>query len=179
MEPRKYELKNGHALLIREAAIEDARAILDYVEDISGESDFLTFGPGEFKLNEAEEEDVLRKYRDSANQLYVLGLIDDTIVTSLIFSAGHRPRLRHSGEFGMSVRKQYWGLGIGSLMLDALIHWARATQIVKKINLRVRTDNQRAIHLYERKGFVNEGTIRKEIFLNGTYFAQHWMGLEL
>jgi len=69
MEPRKYELNNGHALLIREAAIEDARAILDYVEDISGESDFLTFGPGEFKLNEAEEEDVLRKYRDSANQL--------------------------------------------------------------------------------------------------------------
>jgi len=179
MEPRKYELKNDHALLIREAAVEDARAILDYVEDISGESDFLTFGPGEFKLTEAAEEDVLCKYRDSANQLYILGLIDDTIVTSLTFSAGHRPRLRQSGEFGMSVRKQYWGLGIGSLMLDALIHWARATQIVKKINLRVRTDNQRAIHLYERKGFVNEGTIRKEIFLNGTYLAQHWMGLEL
>jgi RimJ/RimL family protein N-acetyltransferase len=79
----------------------------------------------------------------------------------------------------MSVRKQYWGLGIGSLMLDTLIEWARSTQIVKKINLRVRTDNQRAILLYERKGFVMEGTIRKEIFLDGKYFDHHWMGLEL
>ena len=179
MEPSKYELKNGPVLLIREAVVQDARAILDYLEQMSGESEFLTFGPGEFELTEAEEEDFLRKYRDSDNQLYILGLIDDTIVSTLIFSAGRRPRVRHSGEFSMSVRKHYWGLGIGSLMLDTLIGWARATEIVKKINLRVRTDNQHAIHLYERKGFVKEGTIRKEIFLNGTYFDQHWMGLEL
>jgi RimJ/RimL family protein N-acetyltransferase len=79
----------------------------------------------------------------------------------------------------MSVRKQYWGFGIGSLMLDALIGWARDIQIVKKINLRVRTDNQRAILLYKRKGFVIEGTIHKEILLDGKYFDHHWMGLEL
>jgi RimJ/RimL family protein N-acetyltransferase len=45
--------------------------------------------------------------------------------------------------------------------------------------LRVRTDNQRAILLYERKGFAKEGTIRKEILLDGKYFDHHWMGLEL
>ena len=179
MEPSKYELKNGPVLLIREAVVQDARAILDYLEQMSGESDFLTFGPGGFEFTKTAEEDFLRKYRDSDNQLFILGLIDDTIVATLTFSAGRRPRLRHSGEFGMSVRKQYWGLGIGSLILDTLIGWARATEIVKKINLRVRTDNQHAIHLYERKGFVKEGTIRKEIFLDGTYFDQHWMGLEL
>ena len=179
MEPRNYELKNGRALLIREATAEDARAVLDYVGGISGESDFLSFGPGEFELTEAEEEDILRQYRESDSQLYILGLLDDTIVAALSFSAGRRPRNRHSGEFGMSVRKQYWGLGIGSLMLDTLIDWARHTQIVKKINLRVRTDNQRAILLYERKGFVKEGTSRKEILLDGKYFDHHWMGLEL
>ena len=179
MEPRNYELKNGRVLLIREAAVEDARAVLDYVEGISGESDFLSFGPGEFELTEPEEENFLRKYRDSDNQLYILGLIDNTIVAALSFSAGRRPRVRHSGEFSMSVRKQYWGLGIGSLMLDRLIDWARATRIVKKINLRVRTDNQRAIVLYKRKGFVIEGTIRREVFLDGKCFDHHWMGLEL
>ena len=64
-------------------------------------------------------------------------------------------------------------------MLDTLINWARKNEVVKKINLRVRTDNQRAILLYERKGFVIEGTISKEILLDGKYFDQHWMGLEL
>ncbi len=179
MDSGRQLLRDRRMLLVGDAQVEDARAILEYVEEISGESDFLSFGPGEFGLSESEERDVLRKYQELENHLFILGLIEDRIITSLSFSAGHRPRNRHSGEFGMSVRQEYWGLGIGSFMLDALIEWARNRGIVRKINLRVRTDNQRAIQLYERKGFVNEGTIHKEIRLGDSYFDHHLMGLEL
>jgi len=179
MEPRKHELADGRILVIREAAVEDACAVLAYVNAISGESDFLSFGPGEFDLTESEEEKFLRRCQVTENQLYLLGTIDDVLVTTLSFSGGRRPRLRHSGEFGISVRSKYWGLGIGSLMLDALIEWAGETGIVKKINLRVRTDNRRAIRLYERKGFTIEGTSRREILLDGHYYDHHWMGLEI
>jgi len=74
MEPRKHELKNGRVLLIREVAVEDARAVLDYVHDISGESDFLSFGPGEFELTEPEEQEFIRKCLASDNQLFILGI---------------------------------------------------------------------------------------------------------
>ncbi|MCP4535682.1 MAG: GNAT family N-acetyltransferase [Chloroflexi bacterium] len=47
------------------------------------------------------------------------------IVAALYFSGGCRPHIRHRDKFSMSVRKQYWGLGIGSLMLDTLIDWAQ------------------------------------------------------
>ena len=179
MRPKNYQLSDGSSLSIREAAVEDARALLAYVEAVSGESDFLSFGPGEIEFNETQEEEFLRNYRDAENRLYLLGLINDTIIGSLTFSAGHRPRVRHIGDFGITVRKSYWGLGIGGLLLDALIEWARENGIIKKINLRVRTDNRRAIGLYERKGFAIEGTIRKEILLNGSYFDNYLMGLEL
>ena len=79
------------------AALEPEQAVLDYVETISGESDFLTFGSGEFEHTKTEEEEALHKYRDSDNQLYILGLKGDTIVSTLVFSASHRRRLRHSG----------------------------------------------------------------------------------
>jgi RimJ/RimL family protein N-acetyltransferase len=179
MEPSKHPLADGRVLLIRQAEVGDARAVLDYVNAISGESDFLSFGPGEFDLTEPEEEEFLRKCRATDNQLYIIGLIDDVPVASLSFAGGRRPRLRHSGEFGISVRKEYWGLGIGSLMLDALIEWARRSGIVKKINLRVRTDNARAIRLYESHAFVIEGTISRQMVLDGRYYDHHWMGLDL
>ncbi len=179
MELRKRRLTNDQLLLVREASAEDVRALLEYIEAISGESDFLSFGRGEFKLSESEERKVLLDYQRSTNKFYALGLIDGEIVSSLSFSAGSRPRIQHTGEFGMSVRKEFWGLGIGSAMLDTLIEWARASGIIFKINLRVRTDNQRAIKLYERKGFVREGTISKEILLDSKYYDHHWMGLEL
>lgn len=179
MEPCKYKLKNGRILQISEASVEDVRGILDFVPAISEETNFLSFGPGEFELTEPEEREFIRKSLAADNQLFLVGSIDDEVVAILTFSAGRRPRIRHAGEFGISVRKQFWGLGIGTLMLDVLIDWARDTRIVKKINLRVRTDNHRAILLYERKGFVIEGTIRNEIFLDGKYYDHHWMGLNL
>jgi RimJ/RimL family protein N-acetyltransferase len=179
MLPQTHLLRDGRELLIREAAPEDAPAVLEYIHAISGESDFLSFGPGEFELGEAEEAEALRKFRDTENHLYLLGLVGGSIVSSLGFSAGHRPRLRHSGGFGMSVRKPYWGLGIGSCMLDTLLAWARATRVITKIDLRVRVDNRRAIRLYESRGFVREGTLRKEIFLDGQYYDLYFMGLEL
>lgn len=179
MEPRKYELKKGGILQICEASVEDVRGVLDFVLTISEETDFLSFGPGEFELTELEEREFIRKSLATDNQLFLVGSIDDEIVALLTFSGGRRPRIRHAGEFGISVKKQYWGLGIGTLMLETLIDWARNTRIVKKINLRVRTDHHRAILLYERKGFVIEGTIRNEIFLDGKYYDHHWMGLNL
>ena len=179
VDPRRHTLKNGAPLLIREAAAADARAVLDYVEAVSGESDFLAFGAGEFELTEAAERDVLQRYADSSNQIYLLGLVDGEIAAALIFSASQRSRLRHCGELGMSVRKRHWGSGIGSAMMDALIAWAKAGRDIRKLNLRVRTDNARAIRLYEKKGFKLEGTLRREMFLAGTYYDNHCMGLEL
>lgn len=179
MQPVEHQLKDGRTLLIREAAPEDAAALLDYIDAIGGETDFLSFGPGEFEITEAQEEEILHKYRAADNGLYVVGVIDDTVVSALSFTGGHRPRTHHTGEFGVSVRKPYWGLGIGSLMVDTLIAWARDSGIITKINLRVRTDNQRAIILYERRGFVREGTISREIVLDGRYYDHYWMGLEL
>jgi RimJ/RimL family protein N-acetyltransferase len=77
------------------------------------------------------------------------------------------------------VRKAHWGKGIGSLMIDTLLDWTRETRIATKVNLRVRTDNRRAIGLDLQKGFGLEGTLRQAIDINGTYYDHHYMGLDL
>jgi RimJ/RimL family protein N-acetyltransferase len=170
-------IEDGRTLLIREAEGSDAGAVLEYVHLVCGETDFLTFGPGEFNLTLQQETDYLEKCRNTENSLYLLALYQGVIVGSLNFNAGSRPRVRHAGEFGVAVLQAYWGLGVASALLDALIAWARNGNIITKINLRVRADNQRAIALYERKGFVVEGTIKKAIFIAGVYYDHVCMGL--
>jgi len=105
MEPRQHQLKDSRILLICEAEVEDARAVLEYLQGVCDESEFLIFGPGEFELGELEEEEFLGRCLALDNQLCILGTIDDAIVAALNFSTGRRPRIRHSGEFGISVRK--------------------------------------------------------------------------
>lgn len=179
VEPKPFTLKNGSAVVIREAETTDAGKLLAYTERAAGESDFLGFGAGEFELTEAEEVAYLELCRATDNQIYFVALVVDEIIGALNFAGGRRPRVRHVGEFGMSVAAAYWGQGVGGRLLDKLLEWAEQTGVVTKINLRVRSDNQRALALYERKGFVKEGTLTREMFVGGRYYDLLAMGRKL
>lgn len=55
--------------------------------------------------------------------------------------------------------------GVGRALLNALLDWARASRVVRRIELRVREGNAPAIALYEKSGFVEECRLRKRIML--------------
>jgi RimJ/RimL family protein N-acetyltransferase len=179
METVNHPLNSGQTLLLRDAVPEDAVPIIEYLEIVSGETDFLSFGQGEFDLDEAGQAEVLGRFLRSDNQIYILGLVDGVVAGALTFDGGSRPRLRHVGEFGMSVREDHWGLGIGKIMVQQMISWARSTGIVKKIDLKVREDNTRAIRMYELHGFVHEGKLVDQMRINGEPHDVFAMGLTL
>ena len=144
--------------VIREATGDDAQMLLAYINDIAGESDNLTFGPGEFTMGIKEEAEFLERSLRSDNCLYLLALDGERIIGSLNFVAGSRPRVAHAGEFGISVRRECWNEGVGSALLSALLNWAQGQKTgIRKINLVVRADNESAIALYKKFGFVKEG----------------------
>ena len=174
--PITVRLKSGEELVIREAAPEDAAALLDFVDQVSRESDYLTFGPGEFGITLEREQEFLETVRHKPNAIFLIGLLGHEVVASLSFAGGGRPRIAHVGEFGMSVRKAYWEMGIGTAMLKAFLDWARQTGVIRKVNLRVRVDNPRAIALYEKCGFRVEGRISRKMQVNGKFYDTLLMG---
>jgi ribosomal protein S18 acetylase RimI-like enzyme len=84
--------------------------------------------------------------------------------------------ISHCGQLGMGVLAEYRGQGIGRRLIDACI--AKAWQSgITRIELEVRTDNQRAIHLYERVGFSTESTKRRALRFDGVYYDAFLMVL--
>jgi putative acetyltransferase len=89
--------------------------------------------------------------------------------------AGHAgltlyPRRRaHVATFGMAVDERFQGQGVGNALLAALIDLADNWYNVHRIELEVYCDNAPAIHLYEKHGFVIEGTHRAWAFRDGEY----------
>ncbi len=173
---KKLCLKNGNTLIIREAKKADAKKLLEYINVISNESDFLTFGKGEFQMTTEQEEKFLEEVSRFNNALYIIAEIQGKIVGSLSFIGGSRPRIEHAGEMGVSVLKECWGNGIGTELTKYLIKWGEHSGIIRKINLRVRTDNLPAIHIYKKLGFVKEGTIQREIRINDEFYDTIFMG---
>ncbi len=176
---KHFRLKDNNLLILRRAEPGDAEKLLAFVEQVAGESENLTFGSGEFEVSVEQEREFLKQVVGSPTSLYLIAEVGGEIVGTLTFNAGKRPRLRHAGEFGISILRKYWNLGIGSHMLAYLIDWARKTGTIRKINLRVRVDNLPAIHLYEKHGFELEGRITREFFLHGQFVDAYVMGLRL
>ncbi|MBV9228847.1 MAG: GNAT family N-acetyltransferase [Chloroflexi bacterium] len=166
-------------LTLRHGEPGDAEQVLAFLNQVAGESENIAFGPGEFELGVEEERAFLQQAATSPTSLYVIAEIAGEIAGTLSFSAGKRLRLQHAGEFGITVLRKYWNLGIGNRMLAYLIDWARQTGTIRKINLRVRVDNPPAIHLYEKYGFVREGRLTREFYLHGQFFDVYMMGLQL
>jgi len=88
----------------------------------------------------------------------------------LDFSSGSHKRLAHRGVFGMAVEPDWRRIGIGQGLLTVFIEWAKKNPNLEKICLAVISTNSRALALYEKMGFQEEGRRVREVqFGNNNY----------
>lgn len=176
---KQYYLKSGKPIIVREGNGNDASRVIDYMEKVSCESSYLTFGEGEFNTKVEEEASFIEACKKFKNSLFLIAEYQGDIIGCLTFSGGNRLRIRHYGEFGVTVLKKYWGKGVGKILIKYLIQWARDSHIIRKINLKVRADNVRAIRLYRRLGFVMEGNIPRFFYHKDRFYDIYIMGLKI
>lgn len=110
------------------------------------------------------------------SSLHLLAVAEGAVIASAgIHLLAWTPRRRHVGGLGMSVAAAWQGRGVGSLLMKALLDWADNWMSLLRIELTVYTDNARAIALYERFGFVREGTHRAYAMRDGEYVDAYAM----
>ncbi|MEB2264900.1 MULTISPECIES: GNAT family N-acetyltransferase [Priestia] len=172
-------LKNGIGVSIREAAPKDAEKMIAFYNRVGGESDFLSFGEGEFLTPLSEYELFLASVKQEQNALIVVAEKEEKIISIASITSSQNPRNKHVGTLGIVVEKSYSGLGLGRQLMIELIEWARTHKQTKKIELVTREDNQRAISLYRKLGFQPEGLKEKDTYINGVYYNTMLMGLHL
>lgn len=74
----------------------------------------------------------------------------------------------HVGSLGMGVIKEQRGKGLGAELLENVVRdaWAHG---FKRLELEVYDDNEPAIHLYEKHGYVLEGRKKYARYIDGVY----------
>ena len=85
------------------------------------------------------------------------------------YSTFSKPRMAHRGEFGISVRKSAWGKGIGTMLMENLLSFAKNSAHAEIVSLQVRSDNDRAKNLYRKFGFSSIGTFKGYFKIDGEY----------
>ena len=126
-------LQGGVELLVRNAVASDARALRDIMQRTHAETE------------------------RSGNEVELVAILDGRIVGSAgITAVGGRRKVVHRARFGISVLKDYWGMGIGRVFMESCIDCARRAGYTQ-LELEVVADNERALSLYRRAGFEEYG----------------------
>jgi len=75
----------------------------------------------------------------------------------------------------MISNKEFQNKGYGTESLILLINYIFYEMNLRKILLKVFSNNERAIHVYKKLGFNIEGTLKEQLFRNGKYIDEHIM----
>src|SRR5512140_3712068 len=86
-----------------------------------------------------------------------------------------RPRRKHAAKIGVCVRDDWQGKGAGSALMQAACEMADRWLNLERLELDVFTDNEPAVHLYKKFGFVVEGTLAAYAYRDGQYADTYTM----
>ncbi len=113
----------------------------------------------------------LRKKADSNHEIEIIAVVGNTVAgTAGIEAVGTKSKVRHRAEFGISVDREFWGLGIGRALMASCIECAKAAGY-HQLELNVVAENVRALAMYKKAGFVEYGR-------NPKGFRSRWTGFQ-
>ncbi|OEE62768.1 spermidine acetyltransferase [Enterovibrio norvegicus FF-454] len=100
-----------------------------------------------------------RRFIAEDNEKQPIGLVELVEINTI-----HR-----NAEFQIIIAPDYQGCGYARTLIKKALNYAFTILNLHKVYLSVAVNNEKAIHLYEKSGFIEEGHLVKEIFVNGEY----------
>ena len=154
---KTVKLKNGSEAILRNRDFSDGEKLYKIFNLTHEETDYLLSYPDENSFDAEEESQFLREKTESENEIEIIAEIDGKMVgTAGIEAVGKKYKLRHRAEVGISILKEFWGIGLGRALMKACIDCAKEAGY-KQLELNVVADNERAVSLYKSLGFKEFG----------------------
>jgi putative acetyltransferase len=112
----------------------------------------------------------------SDGHYHLVACVDGEVLGNLgLGTHPNSPRRRHVGSIGMAVRDDWQGKGLGTALMQAAVDLADNWLNLTRLELDVFTDNEPAIGLYKKFGFVIEGTRVGYAFRDGEFVDTYLM----
>lgn len=150
-------------LIVRRSSEADVDAITRLYEDAEVYSHTL-------QLPFPSRENWKKRLSDVPPALYnLVAEIDGEVVGCIVLEPLANLRRRHVGHLAIAVKGARHGQGIGNKLMSSAVDLADNWMNLMRLELTVFIDNEPAIALYKKHGFVIEGELIKYAYRNGQY----------
>ncbi|UCE09117.1 MAG: GNAT family N-acetyltransferase [Candidatus Thorarchaeota archaeon] len=150
------ELRDGRVVTLRSLKADDKNGLVSMFSS-------MTNAALEWGMPPYTEEVVERWIASIQSLISLVAIYDNQIVGySAIFKHSH-PRRLGIGEMGIYIHQDFHGVGLGTLMTNKVVTVA-VEQGLHRLSLEVVEDNEAAVKLYKKSGFLLEGTMKDAYF---------------
>lgn len=140
-------------LIVRPAEISDSRALIYLLLELEQETEYLVI---DRYMDVEQQKALINQYDQSMNSIYLVIESDDQFVGIATLAGSQLPLQSHRATLGIALLEDYWGYGIGSLLVEELLDFAAHSNI-EMITLEVVSENIKAINLYKKYKFNEVG----------------------
>src|SRR5687767_7702061 len=158
--------RDGRHWTLRPARPTDGRALARLFADVRKEGRWLITAPG--AVSEPSEAFWIAEMIRAAEHLTMVAEADGEVVGNVLVSVDRGVATEHIGVLSITIADGWRDVGIGSELVAAAQDWARERGL-RKLSLGVFPDNDRAVAVYEKRGFVREG-LRRQQFRSGDVY---------
>jgi RimJ/RimL family protein N-acetyltransferase len=167
---RKFSAGDGREVILRTPGWEDLDDLMELINSLVDENAEIARTE---KVTREDEVEWLPKMLASLEKDELFFLVAEVgrrvVASSDIHVLGGNEK--HVGVLGIVVKNGFRDLGIGSEMMKTLVEQAVALGL-KVLTLQAFATNKRAIHVYEKVGFVQTGMVPKKHFKEGQYIDE-------
>ena len=172
-----FTLKDGRKAVVRSPREEDVPELLSYLSRSSAETEFLLRYPEECgKYTPEKEKQLIENWNASDCDAMLVCLVDGRLAGNCHVSWNNSIKTGHRASVAIALLQAYWGLGIGTRLMEEMIRIARQNERILQVELEFVEGNARARALYEKAGFRIAGVHPDAIRLkDGTLLNEYTM----
>ena len=155
--PKEIILKDGRRCVLQPTAPEDAEAMIRYLKETSGETEYLLRYPDEVTFTVEGEREILGRLLEDPASVMMVAMVDGRVAGNCsINGIGSKRKILHRCSMAIALYREFWCLGIGTAMIGYLTELARKIGY-RQMDLEVVAENTQAQALYAKCGFIESG----------------------
>lgn len=163
ISPFTVQLRGNRELLIRTAASHDGKAMHQLTKDVVSEEAGLIMTMEDYFLSVEEEMRRNEVFLQHPQTIAIIAEHEKKLIAILTIEPEPLLKTAHRGSLGIIIHRDYRSQGIGKILMNTAIQWAKNNIYYEKLELEVLQSNVPGISLYEKVGFVHEGIIQDAV----------------
>ena len=167
---KEFSIKSGDKIVLRTPRWEDLDDLLQLINSVVDEGAEIGRDRKVSREDEIDWLSGLLARLERGKTFFLVGEVKGKIIASSDINRQNGFQ-KHVGVVGIAIMKNFRELGIGTAMMRVLIEQAKKMGM-EILTLTAFASNKRAIHVYEKVGFMKTGLIPKKHLKQGKYIDE-------